>query len=138
MSNMGKMLTLPLSARGFVLWRVFSSLPRVPVSVPTCLPQSRGPRLLTVSIFHPSVVAFLPKADVSQVQDPRHDLQHQLLVLAPDADDLHGVLGARGARQPLRRRSCLWGCSSRALTMVSWKSLRSSVPSTWYVSDWFR
>lgn len=102
-----------------------------PCECPHLPPQSRGPQLLTVSIFHPSVVAFLPKADVSQVEDPRHDLQHQLLVLAPDADDLHGVLGARGARQPLPSRGRLWGCSSGALTMVSWKSLRSSVPSTW-------
>lgn len=135
---------LPLSsARGFCANGEFAIHCQGALQASSLAPLKRGVCgrgwLLTVSIFHPSVVAFLPKADVSQVEDPCHDLQHQLLILAPDADDLHGVLGVVGTLSaPARPQPPSGAPPPRELTMVSWKSLRSSVPSTWYVSDWFR
>lgn len=110
-----------------------ASLPLIPEG-PCDRPQpSPGAAwLLTVGVLHPGVVALLPEADVAQVQDPCHDLQHQLLVLTADADDLHGVLGVQGPREPPRGPRAFGDSPpSWALTTVSWKSLRSSVPSTW-------
>lgn len=113
-------------------WRCFPLplIPKGPCDCPHLSPRATW--LLTVSVLHPGVVALLPEADVAQVQDPCHDLQHQLLVLAADADDLHGILGVHRPREP-RPSPRAFGDSppSQPLTMVSWKSLRSSVPSTW-------
>lgn len=68
-------------------------LPRPELTGPSPACTRRAPQLLTLLALHRRVIADFLEADVPQVEDARHDLQHQRLLLCEDPDHVHRVLG---------------------------------------------
>lgn len=82
---------------------------------------------LTVCALHTGVVPFFTEADVPQVQDPRHELQDELLHTGWNPNDLHGVLWAQwGQLMPpslvftLTTELDFWGYSILTAELDSW------------------
>lgn len=53
------------------------------------------PELLTLLTLHSCVIANFFEADVPQVEDACHYLQHQCLLLREDPNHIHRVLGEK-------------------------------------------
>ena len=75
------------------------------------IPPSLIPTL-TVHTLHSGVIPVFTETDVPQVQDPRHELQDQLLDTGRDPNDLHSTLWVQRGQKLCRESwppTCLQG-----------------------------
>lgn len=63
-----------------------------------CFPSFNcwGPKPLTLFTLHCCVIADFFEADISEVEDSCHYLQHQRLLLREDPNDIHRMLEEKG------------------------------------------